>query len=145
MYAHFISHIYMYDMYVRIYIIYVVCNAFGCRLCILLPGFSTSFHDLQHNRWVVSFVSHPLGTTGEHGYDSASTWEWSPWGTVLVLTDQLEEVELTRKRCLHSTFLASFDTGWFSHIKTCRLLHCMDTVSICWKQRHSSSRYFSCF
>ena len=93
--AHVISHIS--HLYVRIYIIYVVCNAFGCRLCIWLPGCSTSFHDLQHNRWVVSFVSHPLGTTGEHGYDSASTWEWSQWGTVLVSNDQLEEVELTRK------------------------------------------------
>lgn len=51
----------------------------------------------KHNRWVVSFVSHPLGTTGEHGYDSASTWEWSQWGTVLVSNDQLEEVELRRK------------------------------------------------
>ena len=51
------------------------------------------------------------------------------------LNDQLEEVELTRKTCLYmfvySTLKASFDTGWFSHIKTYRLLHCMDTVSIC--------------
>ena len=47
-------------LYVRIYIIYVVCNAFGCRLCIWLPGCSTSFHDLQQQVGCVVCFS-PIG------------------------------------------------------------------------------------
>ena len=39
---------------------YVVCNAFGCRLCIWLPRCSTSFHDLQQQVGCVVCFS-PIG------------------------------------------------------------------------------------